>query len=186
VRAAVCSVPEPGCAVVAAGRRELPSDAGLPVLLTACSPDRTPRTPLRGTAVRIFDHHLVLTEVEGLHVGDVVGSASPIHARHSIAGPDSPSSGRTANRPLSGAPSSGDTPAIVGSTVPLANPAACATVAGDSPTSRQIAPVSLAHPDAVRRGCDTAAHTADPTLARDHAIRSDAWPLASRGADRIA
>jgi len=72
VRAAVCSVPEPGCAVVAAGRRELPSDAGLPVLLTACSPDRTPRTPLRGTAVRMFDHHLVLTEVEGLHVGDVV------------------------------------------------------------------------------------------------------------------
>lgn len=72
VRAAVCSVPEPGLAVVAAGKRELASDAGLPVLLTARAADGGLRDPLRGKAIRIFDHHLVLTEVEGLRVGDVV------------------------------------------------------------------------------------------------------------------
>ncbi|ARZ71673.1 hypothetical protein SMD11_6097 [Streptomyces albireticuli] len=71
VRAVVLSTPEPGRAVVGAGKRELPYDAGLPVLLGA----RTPGEPARavtGTAVQIFDHHLTLTDVDGLRVGDEV------------------------------------------------------------------------------------------------------------------
>jgi D-serine deaminase-like pyridoxal phosphate-dependent protein len=72
VRAAVCSVPEPGLAVVAAGKRDLAYDAGLPVLLAARAADGILRDPLRGRASKIFDHHLVLTDVEGLQVGDVV------------------------------------------------------------------------------------------------------------------
>lgn len=65
VRTVVLSTPEPGLAVLAGGKRELPHDAGLPVLLA--SPDGP-----RGTAVRIYDHHLVVTEASGLAVGDVV------------------------------------------------------------------------------------------------------------------
>ncbi|UQI45115.1 alanine racemase [Streptomyces sp. HU2014] len=71
VRAVVLSTPEPGRAVVGAGKRELPYDAGLPVLLGA----RTPGEPARavtGTAVQIFDHHLTLTDAHGLRVGDEV------------------------------------------------------------------------------------------------------------------
>jgi D-serine deaminase-like pyridoxal phosphate-dependent protein len=65
VRTVVLSTPEPGLAVLAGGKRELPHDAGLPVLLT------DPATA-RGTAARIYDHHLVLEEASGLAVGDVV------------------------------------------------------------------------------------------------------------------
>jgi D-serine deaminase-like pyridoxal phosphate-dependent protein len=72
VRAVVISAPEPGRAVVGAGRRELPYDAGLPVLLGAQDAQGRPRAGARATADRIFDHHLVLTEVRGLEVGDVV------------------------------------------------------------------------------------------------------------------
>ncbi len=69
VRTVVLSTPEPGLVVLAGGKRELPHDAGLPVLL----PDPlTDRGPARGTAVRIYDHHLVLEQASGLAVGDVV------------------------------------------------------------------------------------------------------------------
>lgn len=64
VRAVVVSVPEPGLAVVGAGKRELPHDAGLPVLVGPPG--------AAGTATQIFDHHLVLTGASGLAVGDVV------------------------------------------------------------------------------------------------------------------
>lgn len=62
VRASVLSLPEPGVAVVGAGRRELPYDAGLPVVLGGA----------RGKARTLFDHHLVLDDVAGLHIGDAV------------------------------------------------------------------------------------------------------------------
>ncbi|MGH3391345.1 MAG: alanine racemase, partial [Actinomadura sp.] len=66
------STPEDGLAVVGAGRRELPYDAGLPVLLGARDPRGAPRPAARATASRIFDHHLVLTGVRELRVGDEV------------------------------------------------------------------------------------------------------------------
>ncbi|MGH3389451.1 MAG: alanine racemase, partial [Actinomadura sp.] len=72
VRAVVLSTPEDGRAVVGAGRRELPYDAGLPVLLAARDPQGAPRAAARATASRIFDHHLVLTGVRELRVGDEV------------------------------------------------------------------------------------------------------------------
>jgi D-serine deaminase-like pyridoxal phosphate-dependent protein len=65
VRTVVLSTPEPGLAVLAGGKRELPHDAGLPVLLSSAD-------GVRGTAVRVYDHHLVLEEARGLAVGDVV------------------------------------------------------------------------------------------------------------------
>ncbi len=46
VRAIVLSTPEPGVAVVGAGRRELPDDAGMPVVLAAASAGHTFCTPL--------------------------------------------------------------------------------------------------------------------------------------------
>ncbi|MFJ5680863.1 alanine racemase [Streptomyces sp. NPDC093097] len=72
VRAVVLSTPEPGLAVVGAGRRELPYDAGLPVLVGARSPQGIRRQDAKATAAQIFDHHLVLTDAHGLHVGDEV------------------------------------------------------------------------------------------------------------------
>ncbi|MEU9125785.1 alanine racemase [Streptomyces sp. NPDC048506] len=72
VRAAVLSTPEPGTAVVGAGKRELPYDAGLPVLLAAYAENGTPRPVARGTAAQIYDHHLVLADTAGLAVGDTV------------------------------------------------------------------------------------------------------------------
>ena len=64
VRTVVLSTPEPGLAVLAGGKRELPHDAGLPVLLATRGAS--------GTAARIYDHHLVLEAASGLAVGDVV------------------------------------------------------------------------------------------------------------------
>ncbi|MFF4604851.1 alanine racemase [Streptomyces sp. NPDC001339] len=72
VRALVLSTPEEGRAVVGAGKRELPHDAGLPVLVSARGPYGVPLEKARATAERIFDHHLVLTDVHGLKVGDEV------------------------------------------------------------------------------------------------------------------
>ncbi|MFF4694380.1 alanine racemase [Streptomyces chattanoogensis] len=72
VRAAVLSTPEPGTAVVGAGKRELPYDAGLPVLLAAYTATGTPRPAAQATAAQIYDHHLVLTDAQGLDVGDIV------------------------------------------------------------------------------------------------------------------
>ncbi|MCZ4559019.1 alanine racemase [Rhodococcus maanshanensis] len=72
VRAVVLSAPEPGRIVVGAGKRELPYDAGLPVLLSATDSRGVPRTAAKATAAQIFDHHLVLADAEGLDVGDIV------------------------------------------------------------------------------------------------------------------
>lgn len=71
VRAVVLSTPEPGCVVIGAGKRELPHDAGLPVLLMARSAAGSPRVPA-GIATAIYDHHLVLTSSGGLRVADIV------------------------------------------------------------------------------------------------------------------
>ncbi|MFE9356378.1 hypothetical protein ACFYPB_19820 [Streptomyces olivaceoviridis] len=72
VRAVVLSTPEPGRAVVGAGKRELPYDAGLPVLIAGRDPHGTPRPAATATADQIYDHHLVLTDGRDLHVGDEV------------------------------------------------------------------------------------------------------------------
>jgi len=72
VRAVVLSVPETGTAVVGAGKRELPYDAGLPLLLGARSADGEPRRHAQGTVRRLFDHHAVLDGTAGLKVGDTV------------------------------------------------------------------------------------------------------------------
>lgn len=72
VRASVLSAPEPARVVVGAGKRELPYDAGLPVLLAAHAPDGSPRPAATGTAAQLFDHHLVLAPAHGLSVGDSV------------------------------------------------------------------------------------------------------------------
>ncbi|MEU9823098.1 alanine racemase [Pseudonocardia alni] len=75
VAALVTSRPEPGLAVLNAGKRDLPYDAGLPVVLGARRDgdpvdDVDPDT----VAVRnLYDHHAVLTGVPaGLRIGDVV------------------------------------------------------------------------------------------------------------------
>ena len=72
VRAVVLSVPEAGMAVVGAGKRDLPYDAGLPVFLAARTADGD-RKPGAAAVVRsLFDHHTVLTGVGGLDVTDTV------------------------------------------------------------------------------------------------------------------
>ncbi|MFK0296360.1 alanine racemase [Streptomyces sp. NPDC090442] len=70
VRAMVLSTPEPGLAVIGAGKRELPHDAGLPVLIGARDPQGRTRPTVAATATRIYDHHLVLAEAYGLQPGD--------------------------------------------------------------------------------------------------------------------
>lgn len=72
VRAVVLSTPEPGRAIVGAGKRELPYDAGLPILVSTRDAQGVPRPAAKATAAQIYDHHLVLTEACGLHVGDEV------------------------------------------------------------------------------------------------------------------
>ncbi|MCM3812940.1 alanine racemase [Streptomyces sp. DR7-3] len=72
VRAVVVSTPEPGMAVIGAGKRELPYDAGLPVLISAHDPQGLPRSAATAIASQIYDHHLVLTQARGLSVGDEV------------------------------------------------------------------------------------------------------------------
>lgn len=72
VRAVVLSVPEPGRAIVGAGKRELPYDADLPVLVSALDRQGLPRPAATATATQIYDHHLVLTNAHGLYVGDMV------------------------------------------------------------------------------------------------------------------
>jgi D-serine deaminase-like pyridoxal phosphate-dependent protein len=72
VRATVLSAPEPGTVVLGAGKRELPHDAGMPVLLSATDPAGTPRTGAVGVVTTLFDHHAVVTGSRGLAVTDVV------------------------------------------------------------------------------------------------------------------
>ena len=69
--AEVLSVPEPGLAVVGAGRRECPDDAGGPRLLRAFRGGE-PWEPDDTTMVRMFDHHTVFASGDDLEIGDVV------------------------------------------------------------------------------------------------------------------
>jgi D-serine deaminase-like pyridoxal phosphate-dependent protein len=72
VRAVVLSTPEAGMAVVGAGKRDLPYDAGLPVFLSARTADGAPKEGATAVVRNLFDHHAVLTGVSGLDVTDVV------------------------------------------------------------------------------------------------------------------
>lgn len=72
VRAVVLSTPEPGMAVVGAGKRDLPYDAGLPVFLSARTAEGALREGANAVVRNLFDHHAVLTGVNGLDVTDVV------------------------------------------------------------------------------------------------------------------
>ncbi|MFT4135722.1 alanine racemase [Microbacterium sp.] len=71
VWAPVVSAPERGVAVVAAGRRDLGADAGLPVALHRHRSGRTSPLPSCRTD-GLYDQHLVLGSEE-LRVGDLVG-----------------------------------------------------------------------------------------------------------------
>ncbi|NKX53129.1 alanine racemase [Arthrobacter mobilis] len=71
VRALVVSAPEPGMAVLNAGKRELAYDAGLPVVVAAYR-DGAALPEAAGTVAKLFDHHAVLTPAAHLAVGDVV------------------------------------------------------------------------------------------------------------------
>ena len=72
VRAVVLSAPEEGIAVVGAGKRDLPYDAGLPVVLSARTADGAPKDGATAVVRNLFDHHAVLTGAHGLEVTDVV------------------------------------------------------------------------------------------------------------------
>lgn len=72
VRAVILSVPEEGMAVVGAGKRDLPYDAGLPLFLSARTADGAPKAGAAAVVRNLFDHHAVLTGVSGLDVTDVV------------------------------------------------------------------------------------------------------------------
>lgn len=72
VRAVVLSVPEPGFAVVGAGRRDLAFDAGMPVLLSAWTSAGAPIADAAGEVSHLFDHHAVITQARDLAVTDVV------------------------------------------------------------------------------------------------------------------
>ena len=72
IRAMVLSTPEPGMAVLGAGKRELPHDAGLPVVLSATDLAGVARPGVSGVATALFDHHLSSPARSGLRVTDVV------------------------------------------------------------------------------------------------------------------
>ena len=69
VAALVVSVPEPGLAVLGAGKRDLPDDAGLPVPLAHPGFDADPNA---GQLIRLYDHHAVLRGHPAAAVGQVV------------------------------------------------------------------------------------------------------------------
>jgi len=71
VAALVISVPEPGLAVLGAGRRDLPEDAGLPIPLPDPGAD-TEQDANRGHVTRLYDHHAVLRDHPTADVGHVV------------------------------------------------------------------------------------------------------------------
>jgi D-serine deaminase-like pyridoxal phosphate-dependent protein len=72
VRAVVLSTPEDGIAVVGAGKRDLPYDAGQPVFLSAQTADGATKNGATAVVRSLFDHHAVLTGVSGLDVTDTV------------------------------------------------------------------------------------------------------------------
>lgn len=72
IRVVVLSTPEAGVAVLGAGKRELPHDMGLPVVVGAHSPGGEPKA-FSSRAVRsLWDHHALVTESKDLRVGDLV------------------------------------------------------------------------------------------------------------------
>ncbi|MFF1828545.1 alanine racemase [Paenarthrobacter sp. NPDC058040] len=71
VRAVVLSVPEPGLVIVGAGKRDLPYDAGFPVLLAAFGVDGQAKPKARGVVRKLYDHHTVLEKANGFDVGDI-------------------------------------------------------------------------------------------------------------------
>ena len=72
VRAVVLSTPEAGMAVVGAGKRDLPYDAGLPIFLSARTADGAEKDGAAAGVRNLYDHHAVLTGVTGLDVTDTV------------------------------------------------------------------------------------------------------------------
>ncbi|MFF2243500.1 alanine racemase [Arthrobacter sp. NPDC058130] len=72
VRAVVLSTPEPGMAVVGAGKRDLPYDAGLPTVLSARTADGATKNGAAAAVRNLYDHHAVLTGTTGLEVTDTV------------------------------------------------------------------------------------------------------------------
>lgn len=82
VWASVLSVPEPGLAVLGAGRRDFGEDAGPPALARHVRDGDELHTPWLGDALieRVSDQHamVALPEGAGLHVGDLV-ALSPAH-----------------------------------------------------------------------------------------------------------
>ena len=72
VRAVVLSTPEEGMAVVGAGKRDLPYDAGLPTFLSARAEAGAEKKGAAAEVRNLFDHHAVLTGVTGLDVTDTV------------------------------------------------------------------------------------------------------------------
>ncbi|MDR6505682.1 alanine racemase [Arthrobacter oryzae] len=72
VRAVVLSTPEDGIAVVGAGKRDLPYDVRLPVVLSVRTADGAPKDGTAAVVRNLYDHHAVLTGMSGLDVTDVV------------------------------------------------------------------------------------------------------------------
>jgi D-serine deaminase-like pyridoxal phosphate-dependent protein len=72
VRAVVLSTPEDGMAVVGAGKRDLPYDAGLPNVLSVRTAEGAAKPGATAVVRNLFDHHAVLTGVTGLDVTDTV------------------------------------------------------------------------------------------------------------------
>jgi D-serine deaminase-like pyridoxal phosphate-dependent protein len=69
-RATVLSRPEPGLAILDAGRRDLPFDQDLPIPLACIGKEAWDAAAAQ--CPQISDQHLFLTGAEGLEVGDVV------------------------------------------------------------------------------------------------------------------
>lgn len=72
VHAVVLSTPEPGLAILGAGRRNLPYDSGLPVLIAARTSSGVPIESAAGQVRTLYDHHAVLESTVHLAVSDVV------------------------------------------------------------------------------------------------------------------
>ena len=102
------SRPERGTVVIGAGRRDVSSDSGLPVLLRGHG--RSGPVDVRGAvADRLFDQHLVVTAPDGceLSAGDEVAArASPTRAPRSTSGAGSLSSTTASTSSTWSAPSS--------------------------------------------------------------------------------
>lgn len=71
VRAAVVSAPEPGTAVVSAGKRDLPYDVEPPVVVAVHDAAGRAKPPA-GRVRSLYDQHTVLTGADDLAVTDVV------------------------------------------------------------------------------------------------------------------